>query len=56
MGEEFFDEEEVRGSGERGIKGEDGARAAEAVAWEVQFGHGMYCGNCLADGLCMGKG
>ena len=33
--EKLFDEEEVRGSGEGGIKGENGARAAEAIAWEV---------------------
>ena len=33
--EELFDEEEVRGSGEGRIKGKDGTRAAEAVAWEV---------------------
>ncbi len=43
VGEEFFDEEEVRGGGEGGVEGEDGAGAAEAVAGEVELGHGVYC-------------
>lgn len=43
VGEEFFDEEEVRGGGEGGVEGEDGAGAAETVAREVELGHGVYC-------------
>ncbi len=38
VGEEFADEEEVRGAGECGVEGEDGAGAAQAVAGEVEFG------------------
>lgn len=37
VGEEFFDEEEVRGGCEGGVKGEDGAGAFEAIAGEVKF-------------------
>lgn len=33
----------MRGGGEGGIEGEDGPRAAEAIAGEVELGHGMYC-------------
>ena len=43
LGEELFDEEEVRGCGEGGVEGEDRARAAEAIAGEVEFGHCVYC-------------
>ena len=43
MGEEFFDDEEVRLGVEGGIEGEDGPRAFEAVPGEVEFGHGVYC-------------
>lgn len=48
VGEEFFDEEEVRGGGEGGVEGEDGAGAAQAVAGEVELGHGVYCEEGLA--------
>lgn len=48
VGEEFFDEEEVRGGGEGGVEGEDGAGAAQAIAGEVELGHGVYCAEGLA--------
>jgi len=40
--EELFDELEVRGGGEGGVEGENGAGAFKAVAGEVEFGHCVY--------------
>ena len=44
VGQEFFDQEEVRGGGEGAVEGEDGPRALEAVAGEVEFRHRVDCG------------
>ena len=41
VGEEFFDEGEVGLGVEGGVEGEDGAGAFEAVAGEVELGHGV---------------
>ena len=42
MSKEFLDDEEVGLGGEGCVKGEYGAGAFEAVAWKVEFGHGVY--------------
>lgn len=54
VGEELFDEEQVRGGGECGVEGEDGAGAAETVAGEVEFGGCVYC--CGMLGIWRGEG
>lgn len=42
MSEEFFDDQEVWLGKEGCVEGEYGAGAFETIAWEVQFGHGVY--------------
>ena len=42
VGEEFFDYEKVWCGCESGIEREYRSRALQTVAWEVEFGHGMY--------------
>ena len=42
VGEEFFDQTEMRSGVEGAIKGQNGARAFEAVPCEVELVHGMY--------------
>lgn len=41
--QELFDKDEVRGGVEGGVEGEDRARAAQAVAGEVEFGGRVDC-------------
>lgn len=48
VGQELFDEEEVRGGCEGGVEGEDRTGAAEAVAGKVEFGS---CVDCFRRGV-----
>ena len=42
VGEKFFNDEEVWLRGEGCVEGEYWAGAFEAVAWKVEFRHGVY--------------
>lgn len=43
VSEEFFDKLEVGRGCECRVEREDGAGPFEAVAWEMKFGHCVYC-------------